>query len=203
MKQKPSAILFDMDGVLIESLDSWWLSLNDAFKAYNHKEISRDEFIEKYWGHDLSYNLEKMGIDYKILKFCNTAYSNHTDSVKIFPDTKSTLENLTKYKKGIITNTPKDCAKQVLGKHNLEKYFDVIVTVDEVSRGKPSPELVYKACEYLNVEPKETVLVGDTDNDIIAGKAAGCIVVGINIEGDYTIKKLSDLTKLIENLNNV
>ena len=199
MKLKPSAILFDMDGVLIESLDSWWLSLNDAFKAFNHKEISREEFIENYWGHDLSYNLEKMGIDYKILKFCNTAYSNHTDSVKLFPDTKSTLENLSNYKKGIITNTPLDCAKQVLRKHNLEKYFDVIVTVDEVVRGKPSPELVFKACKYLNVEPKDTLLIGDTKSDVLAGKAAGCIVVGKQIKGDFTIKNLSDLKKLLEN----
>ena len=199
MKLKPQAILFDMDGVLIESLDSWWLSLNDAFKAFNHKEISRDEFIEKYWGHDLSYNLDKMGLDYKILNFCNVSYSNHTDSVKIFSDTKTTLKNLRNYKKGIITNTPKNCANQVLKKHNLEKYFDVIVTVDEVTRGKPSPELVYKACKYLNVEPKDTILVGDTDSDVLAGKAAGCIVVGKDIKGDYTIKKLSDLTKLVEN----
>jgi len=203
MKLKPSAILFDMDGVLIESLDSWWLSLNDALKAYNHKEISRDEFIEKYWGHDLSYNLEKMGIDYKVLKFCNNAYSDHIESVNIYSDTKSTLEKLKEYKKGIITNTPKDCTKQVLKKHNLEKYFDVIVTVDEVARGKPSPEIVFKACNSLKVNPKEVILVGDTKSDIEAGKSAGCTVVGINIKADYKIKKLFDLTKIIEKLNNV
>jgi len=203
MKAKPQAILFDMDGVLIESLDSWWLSLNDALKAYDHKEISRDEFIEKYWGHDLSYNLEKMGIDYKVLKFCNNAYADHLDSVEIYSDTKSTLEKLKDYKKGIITNTPKDCAKQVLTKHNLVKYFNIIVTVDEVIRGKPSPEIVFKACKSLNVNPKDVILVGDTTSDIEAGKAAGCTVVGLNIKADYKISKLSDLTKIIEKLNNI
>jgi len=198
MKNRPKAILFDMDGVLIESLDSWWLSFNDALKEFNQKEISRDEFIEKYWGHDLQYNLEKMGIDYKILKFCNMAYKNHTDNINIFPDTKSTLEYLSAYKKGIITNTPADCAKQVIDKHNLERYFDVIVTVDEVKRGKPSPELIYRACKYLNVEPRDVFLVGDTESDVLAGKAAGCIVIGKNIKADHTINKLFDLTKLVE-----
>lgn len=198
MKNRPKAILFDMDGVLIESLDSWWLSFNDALKAFNEKEISRDEFIEKYWGHDLQYNLENMGIDHKILKFCNIAYKNHTDSIDIFPDTKSTLEHLSEYKKGIITNTPLDCAKLVIKKHNLEQYFDVIVTVDEVKRGKPSPEIVFKACNYLKVEPKDVFLVGDTESDVLAGKAAGCIVIGKNIEADHTINKLFDLTKLVE-----
>ena len=198
MNYKPKAILFDMDGVLIESLDSWWFSFNDALKAFNQKEISRDEFIEKYWGHDTRYNLENMGMDYEILKFCNMAYKNHIDSIKIYPDTKSTLEYLSAYKKGIITNTPLDCAKQVLEKHNLEKYFDVIVTVDEVKRGKPSPEIVFKACEYLNLEPRDVFLVGDTESDVLAGKAAGCIVIGKNIEADYTINKLFDLIKLVK-----
>ena len=69
MKLKPSAILFDMDGVLVDSLDSWWISFNEALKKYDQKEISRREFIEKYWGHDLQYNLEEMGLDLKILKF--------------------------------------------------------------------------------------------------------------------------------------
>ena len=197
MNNKPKAILFDMDGVLIESLDSWWLSFNDALKAFNQKEISKDEFIEKYWGHDLQYNLEKRGIDYKILKFCNMSYKNHTDSVKIYSDTKSTLEYLSEFKKGIITNTPLDCAKKVLKKHNLEQYFDVIVTVDEVKRGKPSPEIVFKACKYLNVEPRDVFLVGDTESDVLAGKAAGCIVIGKNIKADHTINELFDLTKLV------
>ena len=48
MMLKPEAILFDMDGVLVDSLDSWWHALNESFKRYNQKEITRDEFIKKY-----------------------------------------------------------------------------------------------------------------------------------------------------------
>lgn len=199
MKLKPSAILFDMDGVLVDSLNSWWVSLNDALKAYNHKEITRDEFIKKYWGHDLHYNLEKMGLNHKILKFCNTAYSNHVDDVKIYPDAKSILNKLRNYKKGIITNTPKDCTIQILKNLDLEKYFDVIITVDEVSIGKPSPEIVLKACKFLKVQPKDVLLVGDTKSDIEAGRSAGCNIVGIKIKADYTINKLSDLVTIINN----
>lgn len=199
MKLKPSAILFDMDGVLVDSLDSWWLSLNEALKEYNHKQITRDEFIKKYWGHDLKYNLEEMGLDEKILRFCNTSYKNHVYGVKIYPDTKYVLEKLKKYKKGIITNTPRDCTVQILKNLDIGKYFDVIVTADEVSKGKPSPEIVIKACNYFNVKPENVLLIGDTNSDIQAGRSAGCIIVGINIKADFTIKKLSDLTSIIEN----
>ena len=198
MKQKPSAILFDMDGVLVDSLDSWWISLNEALKEYNHKEITRDEFIKKYWGHDLKYNLEEMGLDVKILKFCNTSYKNHVEGVKIYSDTKYVLDKLKNYKKGIITNTPRDCTVQILKNFDIGKYFDIIVTADEVSKGKPSPEIVLKACKYFKVKPKDVLLIGDTNSDIQAGRAAGCIIVGINIKADYTIKRLSDLTSIVE-----
>lgn len=194
---KPSAILFDMDGVLVNSLDSWLLALNAALKAFNHKEITRQEFIERYWGHDLYDNLEKMDLDKEVGTFCSSAYSEHLDAIEIYPDTRSTLEKLKKCKKGVITNTPKECTHQILKKFDIEKYFDIVMTSDEVLRGKPYPDIVFKACSTLNVKPKNVLLVGDTDSDVKAGKAAGCTVVGINIKADYTIKRLSELTNLI------
>lgn len=197
MKIKPDAILFDMDGVLVDSLDSWLYSLNAALKAFNHSEISRDEFIEKYWGHDLYDNLERMGLDYEIGRFCNNIYGEHVNAIKIYYDTKDTLKKLEDYKKGIITNTPKDCAIQILKKFDIDHFFDIVITSDDVNKAKPNPEIVLKACEALGVEPENVVLVGDTDSDVKAGKAANCIVVGINTDGDYTIKKLSDLSRLI------
>jgi HAD superfamily hydrolase (TIGR01509 family) len=197
MKMKPSAILFDMDGVLVDSLDSWIISLNAALKAFDHKEITRDEFIEKYWGHDLNDNLKRMGLSKEIGIFCNNIYGEHLGAIKIYPDTKITLKKLKKYKKGVITNTPKECTHQILKKFDIEKYFDIVMTSDEVLRGKPYPDIVFKACSTLNVKPKNVLLVGDTDSDVKAGKTAGCTIVGINIKADYTIKRLSELTNLI------
>ena len=197
MSIKPDAILFDMDGVLVDSLDSWWASLNESLTKYGQAEITREEFINKYWGHDLQYNLEKMGLSYEILTFCNIAYSNHVSGVKIYPDAIPTLEKLKHYKKAIITNTPEDCTKQIVNNLGIDKYFKAIVTVDDVARGKPSPEIVLKACNLLKVNPEDVVLVGDTDSDVKAGKVAGCTVVGVKIDADYTINTLSELSDIL------
>ncbi len=197
MKIKPAAILFDMDGVLVDSLDSWVLALNAALKAFGHKELTRNEFIEKYWGHDLYDNLKKMNLNEEVGTFCTSAYGKHLGAIKIYPDTISTLEKLKGYKTGIITNTPKQCTHQILKNFDIEKYFDIVMTSDQVLRGKPYPDLVFKACSVLNVKPKDVVLIGDTDSDVKAGKSAGCTVVGINIKADYTIKRLSELTNRI------
>ena len=197
MKMKPSAILFDMDGVLVDSLDSWLLALNVALKAFGRREINRDEFIKKYWGHDLYDNLKRMGLDNEIGTFCNNVYGEHLNTIKIYSDARTTLEKLKRYKKGIITNTPQGCTRQILKKFDIEQYFDIVITSDEVPKAKPYPDIVFKACNLLDVKPENVVLVGDTDSDVKAGKAAGCTVVGLNINADYTIKKLSELIKLI------
>ena len=56
MKLVPNAILFDMDGVLVDSLDSWWKALNSSLKRFKYQEITRDEFI-KIYKHRLYQNL--------------------------------------------------------------------------------------------------------------------------------------------------
>ncbi len=198
IKLRPSAILFDMDGVLIDSLDSWWQALNNAMKMNNHAGITRSEFVDKFWGHDLRENLEKSGLNPEILYFCNAIYENYVDSVKIYDDTYQTLKQLDHYKKAIITNTPKDCTKQIMKQFDLQKFFLTIVTSDDVSIGKPSPDIVFKACEQLQVDPKKVVVVGDTASDVLAGKQAGCTVIGLNISADFMITRLSELSTLLE-----
>ena len=196
MIRQPSALLFDMDGVLIDSLDSWWHALNDALKMCKHQEITRDEFIRTYWGRDLRWNLKQLHLNPEVATFCTVTYGDHLNDIHIYPDTKDTLEKLTSYKKAVITNTPTDCARQILEKFNISDFFESIVTSDDVKKAKPDPEIVFKACEKLAVEPKTVVLIGDTDSDVKAGKAAGCTVIGLRINADITIQRLAELPGL-------
>lgn len=198
MKLHPSAVLFDMDGVLIDSLDSWWHALNDALLMFNHQKITRDEFIRTYWGHDLRWNLAQLNLNPEVAAFCNLTYGGHLDDVRIYPETKPTLAKLASYKKAIITNTPTDCTRQILRKFDISEYFQTIVTSDDVAKAKPDPEIVFKACDKLQVEPHTVVLVGDTESDVKAGRAAGCTVVGIRVDADVTVQNLSELLTVLE-----
>jgi HAD superfamily hydrolase (TIGR01549 family) len=198
MKLKPDAILFDMDGVLIDSLDSWRSSLNAALKAHNNQEITKEEFIEKYWGYDLYATLDKIGLDHSIVTACNELYQEYFDKVTMYPDVKDTLQKLKRYKKGIITNTPRNRAIQVIKNFKLGRYFNTVVTSDDVDIGKPNPDIVLKACKNLGIEPAEVVMVGDTGSDLEAGNTAGCTVIGMNIDADFTVGKMSDLADIFE-----
>ncbi|MBN1860677.1 MAG: HAD family hydrolase [Candidatus Thermoplasmatota archaeon] len=198
MKLSPSAILFDMDGVLVDSLDSWWKALNSALKRFNHHEITREEFKKTYWGHDLKANLERLGLNPKVASFCNITYGNHLDYIYIYPDTTNTLQQLSSYKKAIITNTPADCARQILNKFHIRQYFQEIVTSDDVKKAKPDPEIVFTACKRMGVDAQTVLLVGDTESDVKAGRAAGCTVIGLNIPADIMIHRLVDLPSLLQ-----
>ncbi|MBS3748260.1 MAG: HAD family hydrolase [Candidatus Thermoplasmatota archaeon] len=194
----PQALLFDMDGVLVDSLDSWWKSLNNALRRIKHETISKDQFIEEYWGFSLQENLEKLGIEMKNQEFCNYFYKKYVDNVKLFSDTKDILRKLESFPKAIITNTPAKCTKQILEKFDIKQYFDVVITSDQIEEGKPSPEMVFKACEQLEVNVEEVVLIGDTQNDVKAGRAVGCTTIGIQASSaDFVIGHISKLDQII------
>jgi HAD superfamily hydrolase (TIGR01509 family) len=197
MKLNPKAVLFDMDGVLVDSIESWRKALNHALEKYNMDKISKEVFIKKYWGHDLYDNLKRNNLPLKVGMFCNKVYSEHLEDVKIYPNVKEVLEKLSNYPKCIITNTPCNCTKQILETFNIAKYFDFIFTSDDVKLAKPDPEIVLLACKKLELEPKDVVLVGDTDSDIAAGHAAGCKVIGVRIKADYFIEDITDLLNIL------
>ena len=138
-----------------------------------------------------------MNLPLEVGLFCNQVYGDHLDGIKIFPETKNVLEKLKNYKKSIITNTPNDCAVQILRNFDIERFFEFVLTSDDVSMAKPDPEIVLKSCEIMGVDPLEAVLVGDTLSDVRAGRAAGCTVIGIKVDADITINDISELLKII------
>ncbi len=195
---QPKAILFDLDGVLVDSLDAWWHALNDALRHFKMDEMPKEEFVSKYWGYDLYTNIKRANLPLEVGISCSRFYIKHLDKVKLHPEVPHILESFKDVKKGLVTNTPRDCTEKVLKKFDLSKYFDVIVTGDDVSRGKPDPEIIFKACNHLNVDPRETVLIGDTESDVRAGSMAGCYVIGVKVNGDMRIEDISELLDVLQ-----
>ena len=194
----PQALLFDLDGVLINSLESWWHALNDAFKQYKYPPITKDTFIKQYWGHDLRDILPTQNMDLGIATFCSKIYHNYLYTITIYDDTIPTLEKLNKLPKALITNTPSTCTYPILDHFNLTHFFKSIVCSDNVTKAKPDPALIIEACRQLKISPQNTVMIGDTKSDIYAAHAAGCPIIGKNIQGNSKITTLSELLPLIK-----
>lgn len=187
-----------MDGVLVDSFQSWWKSFNEVLKTKNHEDFSKKEFREKYWGHELQYILNQIGVNETVDIFCNDIYKKYVDEVRLFSGVNETLEKLGQYPKAIITNTPLQCTNLILKKFDIDSYFVEIVTSDKITKGKPAPEIIFETCKRLGIAPQDVILIGDTTNDVKAGRKAGCITVGMNVDADYSIKTISELLRIVE-----
>jgi HAD superfamily hydrolase (TIGR01509 family) len=178
LKEEIKAILFDKDGVLIDSFESCFTSFNETLTHYRRKNIPRERYLKNYWGNKAENNLQKLFNEEKQEKIKRILdhYASRREAniylTKIYINTVPVLKKLeNKYRLGIVTNTSKDLTMEILKKLNLLEYFDIVVTGD-MGTPKPAPDLILKACEGLNVTTEQAVFLGDTEADVNAGKAA-------------------------------
>ncbi|MBI2208628.1 HAD family hydrolase [Candidatus Woesearchaeota archaeon] len=201
-KTELKAILFDFDGVLIDSFDAWHHVFNQTRKHFKLTGFDKDKFRKKAWGKildtELKENFPNQDVE-EIKDQYRTLIKKHYHKTKLLPDAREVLETVKnkKIKIGLVTNTFKEPAIKTLNFHKIRQYFNVVITPDDVEKPKPYPDPILKACEKLEVQPDEVIYVGDTKNDYKAGKAAGAFVVGLNTHGDLSISRLSDLLQLL------
>lgn len=196
------AVLFDLDGVLVDSFEAWLYVFNDTRKDFGLKTVPKKEFAKDF-GAPIERDVRKY-FKGKTIKEVEKAYNlnfrNRRKYVKLASQSVTALENLrkSKIKIGLITNSTYFITYSILGNFRLKKYFDAVVTMDDIKRRKPAPDMILKACKILKVKPKNTILVGDTKNDMIAGKRAGCITVGYRTKGNYEIKELNSISNFLK-----
>ncbi|PJE70689.1 MAG: hypothetical protein COU99_10740, partial [Sulfurimonas sp. CG10_big_fil_rev_8_21_14_0_10_36_24] len=92
----------------------------------------------------------------------------------------------------MVSNRRKDSTMKILNSHKLDNLFKCIITWEDQTRPKPSPEGIEKAMQKLNLKKEETIFVGDSSVDILSGKSAGLKTIGVlSGMGDYDILKKS------------
>lgn len=108
-------------------------------------------------------------------------YGNHLiDATRLYPGVRETLEALHGATLALISNKPEALSRRVLAAFGLLDSFSLVLGGDSLPRRKPDPAPILDAMSRCHVLPAETVMVGDSPTDIIAGKAAGVITCGIS-----------------------
>jgi len=196
------AVLFDMDGVLVDSFDGWLDLINLAAIHFGCPPISRDEFLRVY-GQSTQLDVEiffPLQSVEEVDGYYETQFGALAENVKLMMGAKRVLEEITSRGIGtaVITNTGGGLARSILEKVGLHPQHTI--GGDEVVNPKPAPDMVFLACELLSVSVADVVLVGDSRFDVEAAFAAGVDSIGVNgIEGDYSIESIEGLlTKLSE-----
>lgn len=188
------AVIFDMDGVLLDSHDTWFELNNQLLMRTGEKEITRAEFDKKHWG----VPLEKEEIE--ALTGDEKSVEAFARSIKIFDGSLLTLDKLKgRYKLGLVTSTPRILVDVVLEHSDMIQYFDAIIALED-AKPKPSPDGVLQACKLLSVKPNEAIFLGDLPVDVEAGKAAGVKTIAIapTQGADFSIGSVKELPTLLE-----
>ncbi|MBC7187761.1 MAG: HAD-IA family hydrolase [Calditrichaeota bacterium] len=174
-----TTIVFDLDGTLLDTAPDVHLCSNLALRAMGLPEISLaqarasigpgpDNFARVTLGEE---NMHRFG---EFIGLFRQLYSDRClISTRPFPGIMDLLQGLQGYRLVVATNKPGPYTKRILAGLNMEPYFDAVICPEEVTHLKPHPEMILTAMARTGATPETTLVVGDTDNDIHAGKAAG------------------------------
>jgi len=197
-------ICFDLDGVLIDSIDLMKYSWENTTKEFsiNHKFEAFSALIGLPLTSIISF-LEIPNGDRFIEKYKKLSYE-HLEKIKIDKDTIENLEKLSSnYKLSIYTSKTKERVKKIIDLFFKSIHFDSILTSDDVLRPKPNPEGLLKICKLVNSTTEESIYVGDTSYDFKTSKKAKIDFVyaswgyGEVENSKYKIKNISELTKIL------
>jgi len=216
MPQPFRAVIFDLDGVLADS-EPWWNEIDKkllgeygvAYRGEHHRHVLgvsyrlAVEFYKKAFG--LSASTEEL-----MRRRGEIAAEFFADRVGLFPSAKATLEELRlmNLRLAVATSSVSASARPFLDRHQLTAFFDVIVTGDEIERGKPHPDIYLRAAEKLGVPAAECLAIEDAPSGIAAAKAARMQVAAIpdrrfvdsrdyEKQSDYLLDNLSGIPALV------
>jgi HAD superfamily hydrolase (TIGR01509 family) len=185
-KQLPAAVLWDMDGTLIDS-EPYWMKSEGAFAKANNSPWSEQDGLNLVGMslYDSSKIIkEKVGSDLEpeqiIEKLTDEVTAQLKNEILWRPGAKELLMLLRKkkIKTALVTMSMHRMAKQVADSLGFEG-FDVIVAGDDVLHGKPHPEAYLKAAELLGVKPEDCVAFEDSISGLRSAEAAGTKAVGV------------------------
>lgn len=181
------AVVFDMDGVLIEAKDWHYEALNKALRLFGY-EISRIDHLTTYDGLPTWRKLEMLsverGLPVELHEFINemkqlyTMEIVHTQCKPRFIHEYALSKLKSKgYRLGLASSSIRSTIEVMIQKACLNIYLDVVLSADDVTEPKPSPEIYTKAIQHLNLKPLEVLIVEDNEHGIKAARASGAHVL--------------------------
>ena len=198
---KIKAIIFDLDGVLVDTKLIHFEALNNALQKIENFNISFEDHSDKYDGLPTSKKLEillkKKKIKKKNINLIQKLKKNETDRLlkkKIMYSKKihhlfSKLSG--KYKLGIATNAVKNTLKICITNLKIAKFINFSISNENLKFPKPHPEIYLKCLVEMGIKPNETLVLEDSHYGRIAAQEAGCVL--------FPIKKLKDVS--LRNIN--
>lgn len=189
------AIIFDYDGVLVDSVD---VGLEAYKKIAEYLNIKGMDTIKDFrMAQRMGYHslLDDWGItDQKMREQTKKIYREKNnelkENIKLIPGIKDVLEKLSKkYTLVVASGTYNELILERLNQLGISHYFKLIIGNKDVSNNKPSPDMIHLVLEKLNIKQEEAVYIGDMVCDILAGKAANVKTIAISNDFSWNTRE--------------
>lgn len=214
MERQITTVVLDLDGTLVQSHKNIYEATIHSFEKLNIKyNLPEEEFYKKI-GHHFEDIFSDFGIivnDFeKFIKVYKSVYFDYIASSSLYPGVEKVLYELKarKFNISLLTTKAQDQADRIIEHFHLSKYFDYIMGRRPGIPHKPAPDMLMKICDDLNSLPRQTIMVGDTELDILCGKNAGSITCGVtygyrsseeieNLKPDFVINNFEEILKIL------
>lgn len=182
VKQKYKAIIFDLDGTIVDTERVFRPLYIKAFKHYGYKLTHKQNMMLRSLGHPYMdktlYEWYGKYVDYKqIEKYTYSLYDEFakTHKLKVKKGIKKVLAWLkaNKYIIAIATSSKKEVAIARLKEVKLDKCFNYILSACDVKRGKPAPDTYKYICKQLGFNPKDCLAIEDSPNGVMSAYSSG------------------------------
>lgn len=202
------AILFDMDGVLIDAREWHYEALNRALNSFGFS-ISREAHLSTFDGLPTREKLKLLSKSKNLpeglhnfineIKQRNTLSIIHTKCKPTFNHQQAlSMLKARGYAIGVCSNSIRRSVETMMQLSRLDKYLDVMFSNEDVNNGKPDPEMYMQAMKILGVLPKETLILEDNDHGIEAAIASGGHLLKIGEPSEVTFELVTKRIAEIE-----
>lgn len=207
---KISVILFDLDGTLVDTSYVIARAIRSYLSRYDI-EVDLGEILNQISDSPRQILLGYVNVnELNMTPYWSIFKSNLSKFIKEYTNTSKVIMNLhdTGYKLGISTSMPKGYAAKILDMIGIEDFFDIVVGYHDTIRKKPYPDPIIEAMNEIGAIKQTTVYIGDTPNDIIAGKHAGVHTGGalwgygdndeiLRLEPDFILREITDILPIL------
>jgi pyrophosphatase PpaX len=210
-----NGFIFDIDGTLTSTNQLIFDSFNFIAKKYLDRTFTDEEIIGLFGPTEGQIIKKLFGENHKeVSEDYYKFYSDNHSMADIYPGLKEILVYLkdNNYPIGIFTGKGRDSSMITLTKLSVDKYFDLIVTGDDVENSKPSPEGILKFVDKFNLEKQKVLMIGDSVSDVKAARDAGVKIASVlwdsygieevkTLKSDYYFHSVGELNHFILNID--
>ncbi|MCG3118414.1 MAG: Phosphoglycolate phosphatase [bacterium] len=184
-KYAVNLLLFDLDGTLVDTRRDLANAVNYALRQLGKSELDLPtltsyvgdgvrKLLERALGNPSEAELESGRQHFRHF------YLEHlADFSQPYPGILDMLEYFAGKKKAVLTNKPQEFTEPLLRQLGLASYFEMMIGGQPQLKLKPDPDAIFKILKQLEVLPAQAAMVGDSENDILAGKAAGLVTCAV------------------------